>query len=305
MFKMTKGFTDKDVPCQAGKTMVITGANTGLGYETARVLAARGARVLIACRSQEKAQAAIARILAQHPEAELQYVPLDLGDLESVNNCADRLRSEDKIDVLVNNAGIMMPPYQLTTDGFESQFGVNHLGPFALTGLLLDRLQAAAHARVVNTSSIAHHAGKIAFSDINAEKKYSASARYGMSKLANLLFSYELQRRLAAAGMDIISVACHPGIADTELPRYLPGILKLGTPLLRPLFNTAAQGAWPTLCAATAENVNGGTYYGPAKRRETAGPAVQVRSNRKSRDERLAQRLWDLSVDMTGVDPGI
>jgi len=302
---MKKGFTEQDVSSQKGKTFVITGANTGLGYEAARALSSKGARVLIACRSEEKARDAIARIQGLHKQADLDYVPLDLGNLDSVKACAEQLQAEEKIDVLINNAGIMVPPYELTVDGFESQFGVNHLGPFALTGRLLGKLAATPGARVVNTSSIAHNAGKIFFNDISAEKKYSATGRYAQSKLANLLFSYELQRRLEAAGASTISVACHPGIADTELSRYLPGLLQAATPLMKPFFNSAAEGAWPTLYAATGEDITGGEYLGPSKRRETAGPAVRARSTRRSRDPELAARLWDLSIDMTGVDPGI
>ena len=169
-----------------------------MGYETARALSARGARVLIACRSQQKAEDAIKRIEEQNGAVNISYVPLDLGDLSSVRQCAEQLQSEKRIDVLINNAGIMVPPYELTKDGFESQFGVNHLGPFALTGLLLEKLAKTPSSRVVNTSSIAHNVGRINFKDINAERRYSASARYSMSKLANLLFSYELQRRLDA-----------------------------------------------------------------------------------------------------------
>jgi len=302
---MRKGFTESDVTDQSGKTIVITGANTGLGYEAARVLSAKGARVIIACRSQQKAEDAIARIENENGRVDVSHVALDLGDLSSVSNCADQLQSEDKIDILINNAGIMVPPYELTTDGFESQFGVNHLGPFALTGLLLDKLAAAPAPRVVNTSSMAHHRGTIYFGDINAENGYRAIPRYAMSKLANLLFTYELQRRLEASGQHTLSVACHPGIADTELSRYIPALLNMLTPLMKPLFNTAASGAWPTLCAATSDDISGGDYIGPAKRRETAGPAVKVRSNRASRDQDVAQRLWDLSIQMTGVDPGI
>jgi NAD(P)-dependent dehydrogenase (short-subunit alcohol dehydrogenase family) len=302
---MRKGFTESDVTDQSGKTIVITGANTGLGYEAARVLSARGARVIIACRSQQKAEDAMARIEKENGRVDVSHVALDLGDLSSVSDCADQLQSEDKIDILINNAGIMVPPYELTTDGFESQFGVNHLGPFALTGLLLDKLAAAPAPRVVNTSSMAHHRGKIYFGDINAENGYRAIPRYAMSKLANLLFTYELQRRLEASGQHTLSVACHPGIADTELSRYIPALLNMLTPLMKPLFNTAASGAWPTLCAATSDDISGGDYIGPAKRRETAGPAVKVRSNRASHDQDVAQRLWDLSIQMTGVDPGI
>lgn len=302
---MLRGFTENDVPDQSGNTVVITGANTGLGYEAARALSARGARVLIACRSQRKADDAIARIEKQNGAVDISYVPLDLGDLSSVKQCAGQLQTEKKIDVLINNAGIMVPPYELTKDGFESQFGVNHLGPFALTSLLLEKLAGTPSSRVVNTSSIAHNTGKITFKDINAKRRYSASARYSMSKLANLLFSYELQRRAEAAGLPVLSIACHPGIASTELSRYMPGVLTKATDLLQPLFNTAAAGAWPTLCAATAQEAAGGDYYGPAHRFETAGPAKKARSNRASRDTAVASRLWDLSIEMTGINPGI
>ena len=302
---MKRRFTERDIPDQSGSTVVITGANTGLGYETARALSARGARVLIACRSQQKAEDAIKRIEEQNGAVDISYVPLDLGDLSSVRQCAEQLQSEKRIDVLINNAGIMVPPYELTKDGFESQFGVNHLGPFALTGLLLEKLSKTLSSRVVNTSSIAHNVGRINFKDINAERRYSASARYSMSKLANLLFSYELQRRLEAASLPVLSVACHPGIASTELDRYMPFVLSKGTELLQPLLNTAAAGAWPTLCAATSGDVVGGGYYGPAYRFETAGPAKKVRSNRASRDTAVAERLWTLSVELTGVNPGI
>ena len=302
---MTRRFTENNVPDQSGSTVVITGANTGLGYEAARVLSGRGARVLIACRSQQKAEDAIARIEKQNGTVNISYVPLDLGDLSSVKQCAAQLQAEERIDVLINNAGIMVPPYELTKDGFESQFGVNHLGPFALTGLLLEKLAKTPSSRVVNTSSIAHNTGRIRFKDISAERHYSASARYSMSKLANLLFSYELQRRFEAADLPVLSVACHPGIASTELSRYMPRVLSKATELLQPMFNTAAAGAWPTLCAATCEAVVGGDYYGPANRFETAGPAKRVRSNRASRDTAAAGRLWDLSIEMTGVNPGI
>ncbi|MFT6957334.1 MAG: NAD(P)-dependent dehydrogenase (short-subunit alcohol dehydrogenase family) [Halieaceae bacterium] len=303
---MTSGFTEKDVSSQAGKTFVITGANTGLGYEAARVLSKNGARVIIACRSEEKANAAIEAITEENGDVDLKYVALDLGDLASVRACADQLVQEDRIDALINNAGIMVPPYELTKDGFESQFGVNHLGPFALTSLLLEKLAEADEPRVINTSSLAHHAGKIDFKDINAERGYKPSRRYAMSKLANLLFSNELQRRLEAADMTTISLACHPGVADTELSRYLPDFLSGTFSLVAgPLFNTAASGAWPTLCAATSPYVQGGEYYGPAKRRETAGPAIKAKSSRRSQDRKLADRLWQISIQMTGVDPGI
>ena len=300
-----KGFTAADVPDQTGKTVFITGANTGLGYEAAKVLAGMGARVLIGCRSRDKAEQARSKIMAQHPAAEVAVVELDLGSLDSVKKAAAVVAKEPHLDVLINNAGIMIPPYELTREGFESQFGVNHLGPFALTALLLDKLRSTPDSRVVSTSSIAHKQGKIYFDDINAEQRYNSVVRYAQSKLANLYFTYELQRRLAAAGDNTISVAAHPGIATTELSRYLPRALVMLTPLFQPLFNTAAQGAWPTLCAATMPGVRGGDYYGPSKRRETAGPAVKVKSTGRSHDRAVARELWELSIAMTGVDPGL
>ena len=300
-----KGFTAKHVPDQTGKTVFITGANTGLGFEAAKVLAGSNARVIIGCRSKDKAEAAREEILAEHSRADVAIVAIDLADLESVREAAAVVAKEERLDVLINNAGIMVPPFELTQDGFESQFGVNHLGPFALTGLLLKKLRTTPGARIVSTSSIAHKRGKILFDDINADKQYNTMARYAMSKLANLYFAYELQRRLSASGDDLISVAAHPGIADTELSRYLPRALMLVAPLFRPLLNTAAQGAWPTLCAATGEEVQGGEYYGPCKRRETAGPAIRVKSTRRSHDKDVARKLWDLSIELTGVDPAI
>jgi NAD(P)-dependent dehydrogenase (short-subunit alcohol dehydrogenase family) len=297
------GFTDTDVPALDGQVFLVTGANTGIGLEASRVLAERGARVLLGCRSADKANAAIASIRETAPEADLEHIALDLGDLDSVRSAAELVNAESRLDGLVNNAGIMMPPLEHTVQGFESQFGVNHLGPFALTALLLPVLMATKGARVVNTSSVAHRGGDIDFNDINAEQGYNRAKRYGQSKLANLLFSMELQRRLEAAESSVISVACHPGIADTELSRHMPGILKLTAPLVNKFFNTSVEGAWPTLMAATSDDVAGGDYFGPTKRGETAGPAGLARANRRSQDPVLAARLWDLSIEMTGIDP--
>jgi NAD(P)-dependent dehydrogenase (short-subunit alcohol dehydrogenase family) len=297
------GFTAADVPVQTGKTMVVTGANTGLGFEVAKTLAGKGARVLLGCRSLSKAQAAKDRILATFPEADLVIVELDLGSLASIQKAAQQINQEPRLDVLINNAGIMVPPLAYTDDGFESQFGVNHLGPFALTSLLLDKICATANARIVSTASIAHRRGKINFDDINAKKSYRAWARYAQSKIANVYFGYELQRRLNAIGDNTISVVAHPGVADTELPRYIPKPFMLMMPILKLFFNSAEQGAWPTLCAATMEGVKGGEYYGPSRRGEIAGPATKVKSNRRSHNEAIAKKLWDLSIEMTGVNP--
>ena len=300
-----KGFTDADVPALNDQVFLVTGANTGIGLETARVLAERGARVLLGCRSAEKANAAIESIQDATPDAAVEHVPLDLGDLDSVREASALVGKESQLNGLINNAGIMMPPLEYTEQGFESQFGVNHLGPFALTGLLLPLLMATDDARVVNTSSVAHRGGNIHFSDINAERGYNRARRYGQSKLANLLYSMELQRRLEAAGSSVISVGCHPGIADTELARHMPGLSRLTAPLVSRFFNNSLEGAWPTLMAATSSEVVGGDYIGPIKRGETAGPAGKAHANRRSRDPELAARLWELSIEMTGVDPGI
>ena len=303
---MAKGFTEKDVPDQSGKVAVVTGANTGLGFHVARVLAEQGAKVFLGCRSKNKAEDAVKRIRNGAPKADVHVLPLDLGDLSSVQAAAATLLLEPRIDLLINNAGIMMPPRELTIDGFESQFGVNHLGPFAFTGLLVDRVMATPGARIVSTSSIAHRRGVIEFDDINAERSYSPAPRYQMSKVANLLFAYELERRLRKTSADTLSVACHPGIAMTDLPRHLPRLLVwILVPILGPFFNSAAQGAWPTLLAATGSGVRGGEYFGPSRRGETAGPAVRVPSVPYSHDEDVAGRLWDLSVELTGVDPGL
>ncbi|MDX2381317.1 MAG: oxidoreductase [Acidimicrobiia bacterium] len=302
---MAEGFTDTDVPDQSGRTVVVTGANTGIGFETARVLAAHGARVLLGCRSEERARLAMDAITDDVPDADLEFVALDQGDLASIEAAAAQIADEPRLDVLVNNAGIMVPPRELTTDGFESQFGVNHLGTFALTGRVLGKLGEQEGSRVVVTSSLAHRTGKIFFDDIDASASYRAQQRYQQSKLANLLFMYELDRRLTAAESDTIATGCHPGIAETELSRHMPKAIALIAPVLRPFFNTALQGAWPTLMAATSPDVGGGDYCGPSRRKETSGPATTVGSTSTARDVELARKLWDLSVEMTGVDPEI
>ena len=295
-------FTDQDVPAQNGRVFLVTGANSGIGYETARVLAGKGARVLMGCRSKTRAAAAIAKIREEFPQADLTYIPLDLGDFESIREAAALVGQERRLDVLVNNAGIMMPPREVTMDGFESQFGVNHLGTFALTGLLLDKLAKGKEPRVVITSSMAHRSGRIDFDDINAEESYSRMGRYAMSKLANLLHMYELDRRLRAADSPVIAVACHPGVADTELTRNFPGLLvSLFRPLSSLFMNSAAEGAWPTLAAAAAPGVESGSYFGPSRNGEWVGPAREVQPRPKAKRIETAKRLWDVSEEMTGV----
>lgn len=298
-------FTAADVPDQKGKTFFITGANTGLGLETTRVLAERGARVLMGCRNRAKAEEALASVKAQRPSADVAIVDIDLGDLDSIRTAAEVVASEPRLDGLLNNAGIMVPPRQLTKDGFESQFGVNHLGHFALTGLLLPTLEKTEGSRVVSTSSNGHMMGSIKFDDLHATKSYSRLGRYGMSKLANLLFTYELDRRLRRKSSNILAIAVHPGGSDTDLGRHLKGPFALLIPLFRPFLNSAAQGAWSTLLGATAPEAESGQYFGPRSIGELTGPVKQVQSNAKSRDEAVARRLWDVSIELTGVDPGL
>ena len=301
---MPQGFTDREVADQSGRTFIVTGANTGIGFETARVLARRGARVLLGCRSEQRAADAMAKIVAESPEADVEFLPLDQADLASVRTAAEQAAAERRIDVLVNNAGIMVPPRTLTADGFESQFAVNHLGTFALTGRLLPKLEETEGSRVVITSSLAHRGGRIHWDDIDGAKLYGRQARYQQSKLANLLHMFELDRRLKARGSRTVAVACHPGLAQTEIGRHFP-LIQFAAPLVRTFFNTQAMGAWPTLMAATAPGVARGDYYGPRNWGELSGPAAKAWATPTSRDPKLGKRLWELSVGMTGVDPGI
>jgi NAD(P)-dependent dehydrogenase (short-subunit alcohol dehydrogenase family) len=293
-------WTEADVPAQAGRIAVITGANTGLGFETARVLAERGASVVLACRDLAKAKDAAARI-SPAGQAEVSTIELDLGSLDSIKATAAQLRDRyERLDLLINNAGLMMPPYGTTADGFEQQFGVNHLGHFALTGLLLDRLLPVPGSRVVTVSSTGHRMGRIDFENLQWERGgYQRSPAYGRSKLANLLFTYELQRRLTAAAAVTQALAAHPGLARTELVRHLPVWMRLGSYLIPN--QSSAMGAVPTLRAATDPAASGGEYYGPAGRGEAMGPAKRVQSNARSHDEAVAARLWDESVRLTGV----
>jgi len=297
------GFTDETVPSQAGKCIVVTGGNTGIGFASAEVLAARGARVLLACRNRSKAEEAIARIRKHSPGADLAFVLLEQADLASVRDAAEIIGWEPRVDVLLNNAGVMMPPLERTAQGHELQFGVNHLGCFALTGLLLPKLSRTPGARVVVTSSLAHKRGRIDFSDIDAHRSYNRGQRYAASKLMNLLFTLELDRRLRAAGSPVSAIACHPGIASTELARHLPAFARAAWPLLKLVLNSAEQGAWPALQAATSPEAQGGDYYGPQRLHEAVGPSGAAKIGRAARDEGSAERLWRLSAKLTGIDP--
>jgi len=290
-------WTAKDVPDMMGKIAIVTGANSGIGYETARVLAARGAQVTLACRNLEKAKAAQGQITREHPQAQVELTHLDLANLASVRRFAgDFSARHDPLDLLVNNAGVMAIPERWTTDdGFEMQFGTNHLGHFALTGLLMDAIKRAPGARVVTVSSSAHARGRIDFDDLNAEKSYSRLAAYSQSKLANLLFTYELQRRFESAGVEAIAAAAHPGWTATNLQAHI-----LFFRVLNPLVaQKIDMGALPTLRAATAPDVQGGDYYGPGGFMGMRGAPVKVQSHERSHDQAVAGRLWQVSEEMT------
>jgi len=296
---MNARWTTDDVPGQHGRLAVVTGANTGLGFETARVLAARGASVVLAVRDIEKGKRAAARIAGAAPGADVMVQPLDLASLESIRAAARELRAQHpRIDLLINNAGVMFPPKQATGDGFELQFGTNHLGHFALTGLLLEQMLPVPGSRVVTLSSIGHRIrARINFDDLQGERSYSRVGAYGQSKLANLMFTYELQRRLSGAATTI-AVAAHPGFAATELTRNSPAIAAFSYALVS---QKAAMGALPVLRAATDPGVLGGQYYGPGRFFGTRGYPKLAHSSRQSHDTAIQHRLWAVSEELTGV----
>jgi NAD(P)-dependent dehydrogenase (short-subunit alcohol dehydrogenase family) len=298
---MTK-WTIADIPDQTGRTAVVTGANTGLGYETAAALAAKGAQVVLAVRNLEKGKAAAGQITRATPGASVTVQELDLSSLDSIRAAADQLRStHESIDLLINNAGVMMTPKSTTKDGFELQFGTNHLGHFALTNLLIDRVLAAPGSRVVTVSSMGHRFTRgIRFDDLQSERSYSRVGAYAQAKLSNLLFTYELQRRLL--GTSTVAVAAHPGGANTELARNVPAAVRVVFEAIAPLITqSAAMGALPTLRAATDPGVLGGQYYGPDGFGEQRGYPKVVPSSAASHDTEAQRRLWAVSEELTSV----
>ena len=298
-------WTAADVPGQEGRTVVVTGANTGIGFEAAAVLAQRGAVTILACRDTGKAERAAARLSSAGTGAgaTVSVVRLDLASLESVRAAAAQIRaSHPRLDLLINNAGVMMPPRGTSADGFELQFGTNHLGHFALTGLLLEAMLAVPGSRVVTVASHGHRAGRINFADLQSERRYGRMTAYAQSKLANLMFTYELDRRLKAAGAPTIAVAAHPGSTGTELVRHLPGLLQTVYAATGELGKqSASMGALPTLRAATDPAARGGDYYGPGGLGQLKGYPVRVSSNGRSHDEEAQRRLWAESERLTGV----
>ncbi|MDE0699499.1 MAG: SDR family NAD(P)-dependent oxidoreductase [Acidimicrobiaceae bacterium] len=295
-------WTAEDIGDQTGRVAIVTGANSGLGLETARALAGRGASVVLAVRNLDKGKQAVDDIRSDHGGAQLELQQLDLASLDSVRDASEEIRSRfERIDLLINNAGVMYTPRQKTADGFEMQFGTNHLGHFALTGRLLERLLAVEGSRVVTVSSVGHRIlSRIDFGDLQAERRYRRVAAYGRSKLANLMFTYELQRRLEAAGAQTVALAAHPGGSSTELGRHIPGA-RIAEPLLAALAQSAAMGALPTLRAATDPAAEGGQYYGPDGFMETRGHPVLVASSDRSHDAGAQQQLWTASEELTAV----
>ena len=291
-------WTHANIPDQTGRVAIVTGANSGIGFETAKSLAQRGATVVMACRNMTKGEAALSAIREAAVGATVDLRALDLSSLSSVKSFAEGfLEDYDQLDMLINNAGVMMTPLSRTADGFELQLGTNHLGHFALTGHLLDRLTATVGSRVVNVSSIAHRMGKIDFDNLNAERSYKKVGAYAQSKLANLLFTQELMRRLQRQGHETVVTAAHPGWTATNLQADIASFRIMG----KVIAQTPAMGALPTLYAATAPEAKTGGYYGPRKMMEWRGTPGPAKIAKRVHDQAVAQRLWDVSQQLTGV----
>ena len=302
------GWTAARIPAQTGRVAIVTGANSGIGLSTARELARAGAAVVMACRDPERGAAAADHVRSEVPQATVDLQQLDLASLASIEQFAKRVQSAyDGVDLLVNNAGVMAIPRSTTVDGFETQFGTNHLGHFALTGQLLDLIRDRDGSRIVTVSSNGHKAGWIRFDDLMGERRYSKWLAYTQSKLANLLFMFELQRRLERIGARTISVAAHPGWAATNLQAVGPQLsgnrlMGWASGLANDLFGQSPDdGALPTLYAATAPDVSGGEYFGPSQLFENRGAPKRVTATSRARDETVAARLWSVSEELTGI----
>ena len=284
---------------QSGRIVIVTGSSSGIGFETAKVLAGKNANIIIAVRNLDKGNLAADRIKLQYKNAAVSVMELDLANLKSIRTFADNFRKKySHLDLLINNAGVMIPPYSKTGDGFELQFGTNHLGHFALTALLINLVRETKNSRIINVSSAAHKSGTIDFDDLNwAKRKYSAWRAYGDSKIANLYFTYELHRRLDIAGSKVIVAAAHPGWTATELQRHSGIFIALNSLFAQNVF----MGALPTLYAATADNVCGGDYFGPSGWQEWRGYPKKVESNELSHDRNIAAQLWNVSEKLTNI----
>lgn len=303
---VNNNWTTENMPNLSGKVIIVTGANSGIGFEASKEFARKGAQVILACRNMQKAEAALAELQGGVPNAQAEIMQLDLVSQKSIHAFANAFQAKyDQLDVLVNNAGIMEVPYGTTEDGFERQLGTNHLGHFALTGLLINMIRSTPNARVVNISSGAHRSGSIDFDNLMYEggTGYSPGQSYGRSKLANLMFTYELQRRFEAGGVNAIAVAAHPGGSNTNLSNHLTDGFngKIMMPLLRRIFQSAAMGALPTMRAAVDPNVKGGDYYGPGGFMEMSGNPIKVNSSKESHDSADQKKLWQISEELTSV----
>src|SRR6201996_1854003 len=299
-------WTPRQIPSQQGRLAIVTGANSGIGYQAAKYLARAGAMVILACRNAEKGEAALALIVAGQPLAKVEMRILDVADLDSVRRFAADFLSEDRpLDLLINNAGVMAIPERRTTpQGFEMQFGTNHLGHFALTGLLLPALLRQPNSRAVTVASIAHKGGKLNFDDLNAERRYDPRRAYQQSKLANVVFGLELDRRLRARAASTMSVIAHPGVAVTNIVSN-----GMGTGLKARIANVVVslfaqsddRGSWPLVYAATSPEARGGGYYGPDGIAEIKGMPVEVKPKPHALDPAAGKRLWEISEKLTGV----
>lgn len=292
-------WTSANIPDQSGRIVVVTGSSSGIGYEAARVLAEKNAKVIIAVRNQQKGEKAVNKIKAEHSNADVSVMILDLADLSSVKKFVDEYKNKfDRLDLLINNAGVMMPPYSKTKDGFELQMGTNHFGHFSLTLQLLDVIEKTADSRIINISSMMHNYGNIDLEDINWEKRpYNKSRAYADSKIANLYFTYELAKKLSDKGSRVKVVAAHPGWTATDLQRH-SGVFGF----LNPIFAMKMwQGALPTLRAAVDPEAKSGDYFGPDGWQEWRGYPVKVSSNALSKDKDMAARLWAVSEELTGT----
>ena len=303
---MSENWTANKIPDLSGKVIIVTGANSGIGYESAREFTRKGAEVIVASRDPIKAERSILNIKEEIPGAKLEFIELNLANLDSVRKFAEKFKSKhNSLDILLNNAGIMLIPFGKTVDGFENTVGTNHLGHFALAGLLMDRLSTTPGARVVNVASNAHYGGEMDFNNLLFENKlgYTPMKAYSRSKLANLLFTYELQRRFQSRGYDVIAVAAHPGISATSLANHLffNLISWLIQPVMKMVFQSSAMGALPSLRASVDPEALGGQYYGPDGKGEKSGYPIVVDSNSASKNEADARTLWQISEELTGI----
>lgn len=300
---MPQTWTLADMPDQIGRTAVITGANSGLGYLTAQAIAKRGGSIILACRDKHKAADAASALASGARNKSVRTLDLDLASLTSVRKAGQELHSlTDQVDLLINNAGVMWHPPARTPDGYDLTFATNHLGPFAFTGLLLDLMRRCSDSRIVTVSSIAHRRADFDLTDMEAPRRYRAQVAYGRSKLANLLFALELQRRLHHNGHPMSALAAHPGNARTALNRHMPWLFRGSLwGLARPMTQEAAIGALAIIRAATDPDARGGDYFGPSGRNETTGYPVRVEPAPQAHDLDAARRLWERSEELTGV----